>query len=294
MLVYILWFIIIVCLIGVGRILWRHLSLVTMVKTETLVDTPEQIRNKLLAKRLERKLGGLGSWSKTAILPNFSSLIGVPKKLINKVISLEEQYRRRLFSQKFTTEISKQQAAGQKLREAQQALAADRVIEAEKILLQVIAVDPHNAGAYRGLGEVYRRQKNYSQAKEVFEFLLKLNDNDPLAYLGLADVAEAKGDLLTASQEYHRALASDTGNVATYLALAKTYQAMGQSAEAQDILLQALVLEPRNVVLLDFLIEISIILQDKAGAIKAWEQLREVNPENQKLTELKEEIKALS
>ncbi|MCX6784415.1 MAG: tetratricopeptide repeat protein, partial [Candidatus Komeilibacteria bacterium] len=190
----------------------------------------------------------------------------------------------------FTTEIGKQQAASVKLQEAQKALAADRVVEAEKILLQVIAVDPHNVGAYRGLGEVYRRQKNYDQAKEVFEFLLKLNDKDPLAYLGLADLAEAKGDLLTASQEYHRVLTLDTANVPSYLALAKTYQAMGQTNEAQEVIKQGLEVEPRNVVLLDFLIEISIILQDQPEAIKAWEKLQIVNPDNQKLSELREQI----
>lgn len=294
MIAYILWFIIVVCILGIGRIIWRHLPTVTIIKTETLVPGPNQIKKKMLADRLERKLVGLGSWSKTAILPEVVDLKKPFKKIVTKIVGLEEQYRRRLFSQKFTTEISKQQAAGGKLQEAQRALAADKIPEAEKILLQVVAIDPHNFGAYRGLGEVYRRQKNYDQAKEVFEFLLKLNDRDPLAYLGLADIAEATGDLLTASKQFHQALDLDTGNVSTYLALAKTYQAMGQMAEAQDILLQALALEPKNVVLLDFLIEISIILQDKAGALSAWERLRETNPDNQKLIELRDQIKELS
>ncbi|MCX6784695.1 MAG: hypothetical protein NTV81_02020, partial [Candidatus Komeilibacteria bacterium] len=101
MIVYVLWLIIVICVFGIGRILWRHLPLVTRLRTETLSVTPDQVKKKMLAKRLERKLGTLGSWSKATIWPNLGSFKKTFQNLLSSIMNLEEQYRRRLFSQKF-------------------------------------------------------------------------------------------------------------------------------------------------------------------------------------------------
>jgi hypothetical protein len=56
---------------------------------------------------------------------------------------------------------------------------------------------------------------------------------------------------------------------------------------------KALEIEPNNPRYLDTILEISIIKKDKVLANETYKRLKEVNPENQKLAEIKEEIAEL-
>ena len=59
---------------------------------------------------------------------------------------------------------------------------------------------------------------------------------------------------------------------------------------AKEAALQAVELEPQNPKYLDLLIETAIICGDKATAVRSLEELRLVNPDNQKLDSFRERI----
>ena len=62
---------------------------------------------------------------------------------------------------------------------------------------------------------------------------------------------------------------------------------------ACDAIQQAVELEPQNPKYLDKLVEISVLCGDKKKAEEAYNQLRMVNPENQKLVVFKDKIDQL-
>ena len=65
---------------------------------------------------------------------------------------------------------------------------------------------------------------------------------------------------------------------------------IGQPEAAREAALGAIELEPQNPKYLDLLAEVAILCRDKALAERAYNDLRLVNPENNKLADLRERI----
>ncbi len=92
--------------------------------------------------------------------------------------------------------------------------------EAEVLFKHALALDPHNKFSYANLGEIYKRQKNYSAALVAFEQAIRLdpryiNGTNELGMLYIAMAAEARDtgrqketeqSLKTARQWHDRAL----------------------------------------------------------------------------------------
>lgn len=132
--------------------------------------------------------------------------------------------------------------------------------EAEKKLIEIINLDNKSVKAFRALGELYRERKDYVEAKQTFEHVLRLEK-------------EESGE--------------------TYFDLALVGMDSEDFAGALFNIKKALEVEPDNPRYLDTLLEISIINKDKAGALEAYKRLKKSNPENQKLDEMKEQIEKL-
>lgn len=147
------------------------------------------------------------------------------------------------------------------LDEARRRAEEAKFKEAEKKYLEVIKLDPKNIEAYRGLGDVYIAQKQYTEAKEIYSFLIKLNSVS----------VNRKSDY--------------------FFNLALIHKSEGSMGEAYNYGLQALELVPNNPRYLDFIIDLSIIEGDKVGARKHLAKLKEVNPENQKISSWEEMLK---
>lgn len=129
--------------------------------------------------------------------------------------------------------------------------------EAENTLVEVISLDAKNIEAYRLLGQIYFKQKNYIHAEEIWHHLEKImGAQDELILINLGMLAKVKGD----------------------------------NDQAYKYFREALRFTPSDPKLLDLLIEISIILKKKYLAERYLKRLRKVNSENQKLSEFEERI----
>lgn len=124
---------------------------------------------------------------------------------------------------------------------------------AEQCFLDVITLDAHNLAAYEGLLRIYLARKSFKEAKEVLEFLAKLNSDAAGRYL--FELAEA--------------LLQD-----------------GDKEGAWKYGVEAIHLEPANPKYLDFAVELAILKVQKKEGEKYLGKLKEVNPENAKIEEL--------
>lgn len=132
--------------------------------------------------------------------------------------------------------------------------------EAERLLLEVIKTDHKNVEAYESLAEIYTSRKEWQEAAEAWQFLAKLNPVKKNRYLF---------ELVGALQE--------GGN--TSRALAVAYR-----------LVKEFSVEPR---VLDIFIELAILMSDKMKAIEGLIKLKDVNPENAKISEFEKKIEAM-
>lgn len=176
------------------------------------------------------------------------------------------------------------------LREAASDLKDGRSDQAEKKYIEIIKLDPKNAEAYRGLGDLYLEAKNYSQAKETFAYLVRMTVRSCcLAHKGRA-CSEFEIKELTPCP----ASPAIQGDIAkNYYSLAVACRAAGDLAGARQALEGSVAHEAANPKHLDLLIETCILEGDKDRALEAYERLKEANPENQKLGTLFEKISAM-
>jgi len=178
------------------------------------------------------------------------------------------------------------------LTAAKELLIDKKYEEAESKLIDILKLDPQYKEAYHQLAELYWEKKDYEHAIETYNYLLKISA-DSKVYQDLAAIAEERGDLKEAEKNYLEALGNEDQDVEVYYNLAALYKQQENMDKSAEMINQALVAMPNNPKYLDFLLEISIIGQDKKTAKEALEKLTEVNPDNNKLAEYQETIDSL-
>lgn len=293
MLVNILIIVISLCVITIIIILAKKLPKVMVVDVKSNIIKQAEVKKRLLEERFERHFKDGGRAIIIFITPLTKQLKKIFKLWYQKIVKLEEAYRHKALKMSFKDEVVKQQGIVKMLNEAAIKASNEVFDEAEKIYIEVLTLDDKNIEAYKGLGEIFLLKKDFEHAKETFEFLLKLSQNDPFIYSRLGEIAAEKGDLKMAEEDLLKSLAMDKENSETYLKLAEIYLNLDNPRQAFSMAEQAAIIEPNNPRILDFLIEISIIVQDKTAALRAYQQLKEVNPDNQGLIAIKEKISRL-
>ncbi len=157
------------------------------------------------------------------------------------------------------------------LRSAEDLVKSEDFDEAEDKLLEAISLDQKNVWAFFELGGVYEELKKYPEARQTYEYALRL------------------------SKQHARSGDDEVGlnPQEIYFALAWLEKDAGNLAAAYDNVQEALEFEPSSPRYLDLILDLSIIRKDKASALKYFERLAESNPENNKLAEIREEIMTL-
>jgi len=213
-------------------------------------------------------------------------------KFYHKVLEIEKNYKKKTTKVPQTHEekVERNKKTDLLLAECKDLKVREDYQEAEKKCIEVISLDPKNMEAYYHLGEIYTALKDYEHAKEIYKFLIKLNAQDDIAYSGLGDIAAAMGNFQEAKDDYIHSIILSSKTASHHLDLCETYMALDDQKNALKSCQAAVKLEPKNPRNLDALLKISIQTKNKSLAVRTFDKLKKVNPENQKLGELKEVI----
>jgi len=290
-------FLIIIVVVSVGIILAIIIRKVPAIKSVNPKAAPViqqmTVKQQLIRKRLERHIKDGGQKTFIFLKPALNQIALKLRQGYQKLIDLEEEYRHKVLKASFKDKVVQEQKIDEIIKEAEVLTDQEKYQEAEKKYIEALTLDEQSSEAYGGLGKLYLLQKDYEHAKETFEFLMSLDDSDPFVYRSLGEISADRGDLKTAEDEYLKSLELNSKDISVYIDLAQVYLNLEEPHKAFEIIGQAATQEPKNPKILDFLIEISIILQDKVAAKKALKALKEANPENQKLDEFKHRIEEL-
>ncbi len=200
---------------------------------------------------------------------------------------------------KFTTEnktlppLEREEKLTITIREGWEALKNQELDRAEEIFISAIKLNRKSVAAYRGLADTYFAKASWNEAKQTYNFLLKLTPEDDNVMVKLAEIAEEEGNIPEAIRNYEQAVVVNDSLSHRFYHLAELLLQSGQPKIAMEATMQALELEAKNPKYLDLLTEIAIICGDKPTALQAYNDLRLVNPDNQKLEVLKDKIKSL-
>lgn len=267
-------------------IVFRKFPVLANMDVENIPAEKEaKFKERIISNRLKRTL--IMWWSKITrlIYPGGESISKVFKWLYNKLHELKESHK-----QENLNNINLDARIEQLFNLTEEFKKSGDFNMAEKKLIEIIGLDSKNIEAFKLLGKIYFERQNYEEAKQTFEHILKLKEDDEDIYDNLAKIAQARGDLNQAKDEYLKLLNVNKENAQTYFNLTLVYQAMGNMKEAVKNIKKALKIEPNNPRFLDTKLEISIIIKDKVLALDAFNKLQKVNPENQKIVEFKKQI----
>ncbi len=281
-------------LVVVLIILFRKFQVLSSIDTKTVPEEKaSKVKKDLLEGRLKRKVMNISSKVKETASPYYEKGRKKAGQWYNKVIEMENKYRE---SKKKVTPITledKEKATSQindKLREAEDLKNSGNLKAAEEKCIEVVGLDQKNIEAYHLLGDLYLEMKDYEHAKEIFSFLIKFNAQDDKAYEGLGQIASSLGDLDEAKNDLLKSI-NINSKIATYHSnLAKVYEAMDKVQDAIKSYQDALMLEPNNPKHLNGLLQLTILAKNKSLAIRTFDKLKEVNPENERLDELEKEV----
>lgn len=272
-------------LVYLAWLLYQKLPHLSNISVNTLPHIQsKQKKDDILKTRLKRDLGKVFSFWRHVSLPARDRVFDWFKNNYSKLKELERDLRRRSQAQ-FSSTLSKSQTVDELLTEAKILYNNEEYSKAEEVLIDALSIDQYNVDVYKLLATVYREKKEYEQAKETLKYLLKLTHNsDAGVFTSLAEISKVRGNLKQAEEEYLKSISLADDNHLNFLSLAEVYLDLDDQAQALETGQRALMLAPNNPKILDFLINISIIIQDKELANKYLSRLKEVNPDNQKIS----------
>jgi len=288
--------IILICLAVILLIIVKKMPLLAAFDVNSIPEVKaEETKQKIMEKRIERKIRIY--YNKIApffkLIANF--LARKIKGIQDKLKVIEEKYKAKTKKEVLVTKEefeSLENKIGKLLKEADDLAGKDEFAEAEKKYLEILSFDSRNVTAYRGLGHLYIQQKNYQEAKQIFEHILKLNNLDDEAYAYLGKIAEEEGDFAKAKEDFLRSVDIKSGAINLF-ELAEVCFKMKNFDEAIDYLNKAREFEPNNPKYLDLLLTISIIIKNKGLAKETLAKFKEINPENAKIEDFEAQIKEL-
>jgi tetratricopeptide (TPR) repeat protein len=288
---------IIVIILAVGiiiRLLFKKFPHLANVNVNNLPEVRAQKQKQLILQNRLHRFSNQGFVKlKDFLEPWQDKLNSYFREHYHNLKNIERDLKQRGQEQLHTI-VSHSQAIDGLLTSVKQYINSEDYTKAEDILIDVLSKDEHNVEAYKLLAEIYRLRKEYEQARETLEYLLKLtHDSDPAVYYSLADIAKQRGNLKQAAEDYLKSISLSEDNYLYFLSLAEVYLELDQAESALKAGQRALILAPNNPKILDFLINLCIIIQDKPLAKQYLSKLREVNPENNKLLDFSEKIDIL-
>lgn len=258
-------------LVVIAIILFKKFPALAILDVANIPGEKElKFKEQLIQARVDRDLALVSGFFGRAWLWLSKKLGAALKFQQDKLKKIKLSYQPALKWSRF----DKDRQARQLLSAAKEALIEEEEELAEEKILAAINLNQNSLAAFVLLGELYARQKKWSEARETYHYALKLAGR---RHLFKGDFGRTEG---LSAQEI-------------YFSLAELEKAADKLEAAIENIRAALDREPASPRYLDLIIDLSIMKKDPALAEEFWLKLSQVNPDNKKLAEWREEIDRL-
>ncbi|MFH0853570.1 MAG: tetratricopeptide repeat protein [bacterium] len=277
-----------IAIIGLGiiaAILIRKMPKLKAINTQSITsERNARTRNVIIEQRLQRKFSDFQSQTLGRIGKQIQKGRQSARQIYAKLRSIEREYRKK--SQELNSPT--QRAESQKkvvllLEEARGLEKEEKYTEAEQRCIEVIAIEPKSLDAYELLGDIYLKMKDYDHAREVFTHAIDLGTRK----------YRVKGPRLFRSGQAETYGGYNNQVACLRYDLCMAFKGLARYDEAVESCQSALKLMPNNPKFLSGTLELAIEAKKKLLALRTFNKLKEVNPENNRLPEYEAQVKAL-
>lgn len=279
--------VIVLALAYIGWVIFRHFPDLKSIDLNSITtERQAELKHKIVAARIGRERERWQEKWSQFWSPKSAAFKQYFYKVKNKALELEAKYH-----PKFKN--SNKQSIKEMFVAAEEMISNKDFSLAEKKLIEIIARDKKNIRAYELLGDVYLQLKNYNQAEEIYNYLIKLISLRSNVRKRIEAAALKRDDLETVQLEFLSGLNIDPRLAVYYATLAEIYLLEDKQDMALDSLLKANSIDANNPKYLDKLIELSIQLKDKGLARRTLNHLKKINPENGKIDDWQEQVEKI-
>jgi tetratricopeptide (TPR) repeat protein len=252
---------------------------INTIQAERELKTKERI----ISSRLKRSYFNHYNRTLNLLRPIGEKIGNSLRAMFNKLLEMKEGYTK---DDEKTGSLQNSTGVEKIIMEAREHKDKEEWDKAEQKYIEYIGKESGSIEAFRELGEVYYRRKDFHEAKETLEHAIKLLEKKYNEFF-FSEAGDVKSENKAEKDAASLLLAE------IYFDLCLVEKAVNNNQGALVIIDKALKMQPNNPRYLDTKFEISIINKDKGKAYEAYEKLKEVNPENQKLNELKDRLSEL-
>ncbi|MCR4314651.1 MAG: tetratricopeptide repeat protein [Candidatus Uhrbacteria bacterium] len=246
---------ILVSLVVIGVVVYRKVPQLRVIDVDSILKERERkVKEMLILQKFRRtgvaKLQGTVKVAEVVV----KAVSRQGRRAVQKLYRLEQYYQKLKRSQDEGVHRYSDETIKARLEEAVVLQKQEEFIPAEKIYIDIISHNPKSVDGYEALGNMYLASGQLDQARETFQFALRLSPDDASVNVSLAEI-ELK---------------------------------LGEPKKALSFLKHAVEKRSKNPRYLDYYIETALEVGSLKDAREGIQALKEVNPENKKIEEFEE------
>lgn len=290
MILWIFIFLAVACLAVVVFIVLKHWSEIRLINPDSIREEMErQKRDALVMQRFSRVKSGKIAPFKYLYQKGIYQTKKAYHQAYLRLINLDKLYQQ---AKKPLSKVApSEQERVKRLLDEARSLARDlKWAEAEKRYLEILLLNNRNVDAYKGIGLLYLKQKMNPQAKETFEYLVKIKQADDASFAALAEIAEAEGETGKAEEMRLKAVELRPRLACRYAELARHYVDREDFSKAWPAAKRASDLEPKSAKYTELALECALVLGDAPEARRRYDKLRLLSEDYPKLQQFRERI----
>lgn len=243
---------ILAALVVIGVVVYRKVPQLRVIDVDSIPKERERkVKESLILQKFRRTGGAKLQGTTKAASAVVTAVSRQGRRAVQKLYRLEQYYQKLKRSQDEGVHRYSDETIKSRLEEALTLQKQEEFIPAEKIYIDIISHNPKSVDGYEALGNMYLASGQLEQARETFQFALRLSPDDASVNVSLAEL-ELK---------------------------------LGEPKKALPFLRKAIEKRSKNPRYLDYYIETALEVGSLKDAREGIQALKEVNPENKKIEE---------
>jgi tetratricopeptide (TPR) repeat protein len=150
----------------------------------------------------------------------------------------------------------------------------------EDLYLAAIKKNPNDREAYEALGRLYLQNKNYGDAVQTYEYLIKLDPTRDIYYSNLGLSHYSLKEFQKAREAYEKALSINNKIPTRWVNLALCFEALDDYTKAVKAISNSLELDKLNTHYMSLLADAYVKLENNVRAEQVLEQILAIEPTN--------------